>query len=212
MAVPSGSAAHQASASPCSYSQLQPPPALLEPGIVSGRLIEEPRPERPCPAASIQSPFLCCRSAVQSRDPISPPLRTTWPASLGGEACCRTGKPESLRIVAAAATTDVCQIASAAVDSASRRRLAARPSIRLPCWWLLDSRLHCSSQQAAGREALGVAPCLDRGHTTCRPYFHARDPRLNLRPVFRAGQQLAVLHLPMARTGEGAGRGIRRPA
>lgn len=55
-------------------------------------------PRQRTESAPAASPFLCCRSAVQSRGPMDPPLRETWPASLGGEPCWAKCTHEPLRV------------------------------------------------------------------------------------------------------------------
>lgn len=121
IAVPSGSAAHQASTSPCSYRTSSAATASatgarhrlwsLNRGAKAGEALASINtvPKLALAAVTGFAPNLCSLGApffvvgVRSNPeaPSALPLRTTWPASLGGEPCwivAITGNPESLWI------------------------------------------------------------------------------------------------------------------
>ncbi|KAL7901423.1 hypothetical protein HDV63DRAFT_198592 [Trichoderma sp. SZMC 28014] len=221
MAVPSGSAAHQASASLCSSSQLlaatvQPPPALLEPGTVSGRLIGPCPPTSPqyqstsipklpraaatvCTVQASRRPFLCCRSAVQCRDPIRPPPANNVAGHpLGGEPCWRRANPESLRIglwLQLPRQTSVKW--PRPVVSASQRRFHAF-ACRRACA-ALGGSYKCTALQAAERE--GPWALLLHHAWIWDVLYEVRAVFPRTRPSFdsasrlpRSGQRLAALY------------------
>lgn len=101
------------------------------------------------------------------------------------------------------------------VVSAGKRHLPARPFIRLRSFLCRPSV--AKVQLAAGsrrRGALGIAApsSLDLVHTKCRPYFHARDPRLNFASVFRAPESRSpyyniIIYMYQVRRDTGPGPG-----
>jgi hypothetical protein len=113
--------------------------------------------------------------------------------------CWRTGNPESLRIVAAAATTDVCQIASSGAIDAERWSRPARDA------WLghpFACRRACAAAaRSRQQKERGPGHCCSIMLGSGTYEVQAVFPRT--RPSFesafrlpRSEQQLAVLYLP----------------
>jgi hypothetical protein len=129
---------------------------------------------------------------------------------------------------AAAATTEFCQInSSGAIDmhggGLGQQETLGCAAVHSPVSVPVPPvGGQTAMQLAAGSRKRGAGHCsiissLDLVHTKCRPYFHARDPHLNLAfRLPRAGQQLCYSTSARRDTGPGpgvyAGRGIRRPA